>query len=124
MEYGLLPTEAAISFMSILMLVYYRKQQFVTAKSRVYKRFLLASMLYCVILFAAILIKKYAGVGIITTVIWRATIAMMIIAWSNYFLYGYVSVYNLQETSFKVIKSTVFCFVISVFFILRKSFLF
>ena len=31
---------------------------------------------------------------------------------------------NLQETSFKVIKSTVFCFVISVFFILRKSFLF
>ena len=108
MEYGLLPAEAAISFLSILMLVYYRKQQFVTAKSRVYKRFLLASMLYCVIFFAAVLIKKYAGAGVITTVIWRSTIAMMIIAWSNYFLYGYVSVYNIQDTSLR--KITMFSF--------------
>ena len=107
MEYGLLPTEAALSFLAILMLVYYRKNQTETAKSRVYKRFLIASFTYSIILFIAILIKKYIGAGIVTTVIWRAAIAMMIIAWSNYFLYGYVTVYNMKETSLrKITKSS------------------
>lgn len=107
MEYGLLPAEAALAFLAILMLVYYRKNQTETAKSRVYKRFLIASFTYTIILFIAILIKKYIGGGIITTVIWRAAIAMMIIAWSNYFLYGYVTVYNMKETSLrKITKSS------------------
>lgn len=107
MEYGLLPAEAALAFLAILMLVYYRKNQTETAKSRVYKRFLIASFTYSIILFIALLIKKYIGGGIITTVIWRAAIAMMIIAWSNYFLYGYVTVYNMKETSLrKITKSS------------------
>lgn len=106
MEYGLLPAEAALAFLAILMLVYYRKNQTETAKSRVYKRFLIASFTYSIILFIALLIKKYIGGGIITTVIWRAAIAMMIIAWSNYFLYGYVTVYNIKETSLKKITKT------------------
>lgn len=107
MEYGLLPTEAALAFLAILMLVYYRKNQTETAKSRVYKRFLIASFTYSIILLIAILIKKYIGAGIVTTVIWRAAIAMMIIAWSNYFLYGYVTVYNMKETSLrKITKSS------------------
>ena len=103
MEYGLLPAESAISLLSILMLVYYRKQQFVTAKSRVYKRYLLASMLYCVIFFVAVLMKKYLGSNVASTIIWRSTIALMVIAWSNYFLYGFVTVYNIQETSLRKI---------------------
>lgn len=106
MEYGLLPAEAALAFLAILMLVYYRKNQTETAKSRVYKRFLIASFTYSIILFIALLIKKYIGGGIITTVIWRAAIAMMIIAWSNYFLYGYVTVYNIKETSLKKITKS------------------
>ena len=106
MEYGLLPAEAALAFLAILMLVYYRKNQTETAKSRVYKRFLIASFTYSIILFIALLIKKYIGGGIATTVVWRAAIAMMIIAWSNYFLYGYVTVYNIKETSLKKITKS------------------
>ena len=105
MEYGLLPTEAALSFLAILMLVYYRKNQTETAKSRVYKRFLIASFTYSIILFIAMMIKKYIGVGIVTTVIWRTTIAMMIIAWSNYFLYGYVTVFGFKDTNLRKITA-------------------
>ena len=105
MEYGLLPTEAALSFLAILMLVYYRKNQTETAKSRVYKRYLIACFLYAAMLFIAMLIKKYIGVGIVTTVIWRTTIAMMIIAWSNYFLYGYVTVFGFKDTNLRKITA-------------------
>ena len=105
MEYGLLPTEAALSFLAILMLVYYRKNQTETAKSRVYKRYLIACFLYAAILFIAMMIKKYIGVGIVTTVIWRTTIAMMIIAWSNYFLYGYVTVFGFKDTNLRKITA-------------------
>ena len=105
MEYGLLPTETALSFLAILMLVYYRKNQTETAKSRVYKRYLIACFLYAAILFIAMMIKKYIGVGIVTTVIWRTTIAMMIIAWSNYFLYGYVTVFGFKDTNLRKITA-------------------
>lgn len=105
MEYGLLPTEAALSFLAILMLVYYRKNQTETAKSRVYKRYLIACFLYAAMLFIAMMIKKYIGVGIVTTVIWRTTIAMMIIAWSNYFLYGYVTVFGFKDTNLRKITA-------------------
>lgn len=105
MEYGLLPTEAALSFLAILMLVYYRKNQTETAKSRVYKRYLIACFLYAAMLFIAMLIKKYIGVGIVTTLIWRTTIAMMIIAWSNYFLYGYVTVFGFKDTNLRKITA-------------------
>ena len=105
MEYGLLPTETALSFLAILMLVYYRKNQTETAKSRVYKRYLIACFLYAAMLFIAMMIKKYIGVGIVTTVIWRTTIAMMIIAWSNYFLYGYVTVFGFKDTNLRKITA-------------------
>ena len=105
MEYGLLPTETALSFLAILMLVYYRKNQTETAKSRVYKRYLIACFLYAAMLFIAMLIKKYIGVGIVTTLIWRTTIAMMIIAWSNYFLYGYVTVFGFKDTNLRKITA-------------------
>lgn len=108
MEYGLLPTEAALALLSILMLVYYRKTQTETAKSRVYKRYLIASLMYTGVLFLTMMIKKYIGVGIVTTIIWRATIAMMIIAWSNYFLYGYVTIYNIKETNLRKITASSF----------------
>ena len=51
------------------------------------------------------MIKKYIGVGIVTTVIWRTTIAMMIIAWSNYFLYGYVTVFGFKDTNLRKITA-------------------
>lgn len=105
MEYGLLPVEAALAFLAILMLVYYRKNQTETAKSRVYKRYLISCFLYAAMLFIAMLIKKYIGVGIVTTLIWRTTIAMMIIAWSNYFLYGYVTVFDFKDTNLRKITA-------------------
>ena len=61
MEYGLLPAEAALAFLAILMLVYYRKNQTETAKSRVYKRFLIASFTYSIAFSAKPIKYKHIG---------------------------------------------------------------
>lgn len=97
MEYGLLPTETAIAFIVILMLVYYKKQQFEGHKTKIYKDFLISSLLYCCFLFATKLLIKYVGDNIISLILWRMTLGCMIVTWVNYFLYGFVTVYNIPK---------------------------
>lgn len=106
MEYGLLPTEAAISFMFILIFIYTHKHKFETAKTTMYKIFLYSAIIYGIAIFGGIVLLKYFGKTLIFTILWRTQAVVLFIAWVAFYIYCMVTVYDIKETNlFKIIKS-------------------
>lgn len=115
MQYGLLPTEAAISFMFILIYIYTRKQKFESAKTTMYKTFLYFSIIYGIALFGGIVLLKYFGKTVIFTMFWRTQAIVLFLAWAAFYIYCLVTVYDIKETNiFKIIKSKVEFIILSV----------
>jgi hypothetical protein len=115
MQYGLLPTEAAISFMFILIYIYTHKQKTKNAKTTMYKIFLYTSFIYAISIFAGIVLLKYFGKILLFTVFWRTQAVILFIAWLSYYIYCLVTVYNIQDANlFKIIKSKVEFIIIAV----------
>lgn len=97
MEYGLIPTEAALSFLLILILVYSKKEQFKNTRTKTYKNFLLLTLLHGVVVFISIVAVKYFGENILTKLLWRLAAITMIDAWGVYYLYGIITLNDIQE---------------------------
>ena len=115
MQYGLLPTEAAISFMFILIYIYTHKQKTKNAKTTMYKIFLYTSIIYAISIFTGIVLLKYFGKILLFTVFWRAQTIVLFLAWLSYYIYCLVTVYNIQDANlFKIIKSKVEFIIIAV----------
>ena len=106
MEYGLLSTEASFAFLLVLTMIYFSKQQYKSSRTTCYKVFLVTSMVFQLVLFISVCLIKYFDVNIFTRYMWRIQYILMFISWNLFILYGYVSIKNIEETSFiKIIKS-------------------
>lgn len=107
MEYGLLPTEAALSFLMIMTLVYYKKHHFKNARTYMFKSFLVLTLIHGAIVFASIMLIKYLGKNIFTLVLWRIAAITMVDAWGTYYLYTITVVKDIKETNpIKIVLST------------------
>lgn len=107
MEYGLLPTEAALSFLIIMTLVYFKKHQFKNARTYMFKSFLVLTLLHGITVFASIVLIKYIGKNIFSMIVWRFAAITMVDAWGMYYLYGITVTKNVQETEpLKIVLST------------------
>ena len=108
MQYGLLPTEAALSFMFILVYIYWHKQKFNNTRTKMYKIFLIFSILYGIAIFLGIVFLKYFGKVLIFTITWRAQAIFLFYSWISFYIYCMSTVYDIQETNIlKIIKSRV-----------------
>lgn len=106
MEYGLLPVEAALSFMGILLITYNKKQQFLTSKTVLYKYFLYFALSYGALLFGGIVLLKYFGKNFFSIFVWRAQGMCMFGTWIVFYIYCLATVYDLKEVKiFKIINS-------------------
>lgn len=115
MQYGLLPTEAAISFMFILIYIYSHKQKFENAKTTMYKIFLNFSIIYGIAIFGGIVLLKYFGRTILFTIFWRGQAVVLFMAWVAFYIYCMVTVYDIKETNLiKIIKSRVEFIILTV----------
>ena len=122
MEYGLLPVEAALSFVIILLIIYNKKQHFVTSKSVIYKWFLYFTLLYPSLLFTGIVLLKYFGKNPFSIFIWRAQGMSMFGTWIIFYIYCLVTVYDIKEVNlFKIIKSRkefiIICSILSLYIV-------
>ncbi len=107
MEYGLLPTEAALSFLIIMTLVYFKKHQFKNARTYMFKSFLVLTLLHGITVFASIILMKYIGKNIFSMIVWRFAAITMVDAWGMYYLYGIMVTKDVQETEpLKIVLST------------------
>ena len=115
MQYGLLPVEAAISFLLILIIVYNKKHNFISAKTILYKSFVYTSFLYGFFLFLGIIILKYIGKNIFFTICWRGQAISMFTTWVLFYFYCLTTIYNIQaKTLFEIIKSKLEFKIISI----------
>lgn len=107
MEYGLLPTEAALSFLIIMTLVYFKKHHFKNPRTYMFKTFLVLTLVHGAIVFTSIVLIKYIGKNILTLALWRFAAATMVDAWGMYYLYGIVVVNDVKEKNpIKMMLST------------------
>lgn len=119
MQYGLLPTEAAISFMFILIFIYTHKHKFENAKTTMYKTFLYFAIIYGIAIFGGIVLLKYFGKTILFTIFWRAQAVVLFVAWVAFYIYCLVTVYDIKETNlFKILKSKKEFIVLSVILVI------
>lgn len=119
MEYGLLPVEAAISFMLVLLLIYNKKQQFKTSKTILYKYFLYSGLMYGVLLIVGICLLKYTGKNPISVFVWRSQGMTLFATWIMFYFYCLTTVYDINETKFfKIISSKLEFKLISLFLII------
>ena len=119
MEYGLLPVEAAISFMLVLLLIYNKKQQFKTSKTILYKYFLYSGLMYGVLLIVGICLLKYTGKNPISVFVWRSQEMTLFATWIMFYFYCLTTVYDINETKFfKIISSKLEFKLISLFLII------
>ena len=65
-----------------------------------YKAFLLSTFLYCVALFAGVLLLKYTGKNIISMFIWRAQGLFLFGTWIMYYFYCLITIYDIREVKF------------------------
>ena len=106
MEYGLLPVEAALSFIGILLIIYNKKQQFLSSKTILYKWFLYFSFFYGALLFGGVCLIKYTGINALSMFIWRAQGFSLFTTWIMFYTYCLTIIYNINELNlFKIIKS-------------------
>ena len=105
MEYGLLPAEAALSFIVILYLIYTKKQQFKSTKTILFKMYLRFLMFYFSMLFISIMYLKYFGEGILFIVMWRITHIFLVCSWFTFLDYSYTNIFDIKKERFKEIIS-------------------
>lgn len=122
MEHGLLPTEASIAFLILLLLIYTKKQQFHTSMSILYRWYMSVTITYAFLQVISIVILKYLTDGILFTILWRAQFILFIIAIYLIFLYGFTTIYKIETTKFSKIvqynKDTKFITVLAAIFII------
>lgn len=107
MEYGLLPTEAALSFLVIMTIVYFKKHQFKNARTYMFKSFLILTLVHGIVMFASVMLIKYIGKNFLTLMTWRFAAITMVDAWGMYYLYSIMVVNNVKETHpIKIVLST------------------
>ena len=106
MQYCLLPTEAAIAFMFILIFIYNNKHKFESTQTTMYKIFLYSAITYSIGIFTGIVLLKYFGKILIFTIIWRLQAIVLFVAWISFYIYCLVTIYDIKETNIiKIIKS-------------------
>ena len=103
MEYGLLPAEAALSFVIILYIIYSKKQQFRSTKTILFKMYLRFLIFYMCMLFISIVFLKYFGEGIVFVVMWRITHIFLVCSWFTFLYYSYTNIFDIKKERFKEI---------------------
>lgn len=96
MEHGLLPAEASIAFLVLLLLIYVRKQQYHTSTSNIYRRYIYVTIAYAFLQVIAIVILKYVSNNILFTVVWRLMFILFILSIYFIFLYGFATIYKIE----------------------------
>ena len=100
MEYGLLPTEAALSFIIILFIIYIRKHQFNSTKTNLFKMYLRFLLIYFTLLCCSILILKYFGQSIVFVILWRVTHIFFVCSWFTFLYYSYTNIFDIKKEKF------------------------
>ena len=119
MDHGLLPAEASLAFLVLLLLIYIRKQQYYTSTSNIYRRYIYITITYAVLQIIAITVLRYLTDGILFTIIWRLMYIFFFISIYFIFLYGFATIHKINNKKFiDVIKYNVDTKIISAIFIL------